>query len=103
MTAKAEGTLRRAAGPDRAQVDTDGRKDRDMQNGEDAFGEFFWLFKLQSNTAKPEIQDAGATSALIPNDGVSVGSHHRNAFGFALNRERSIGSGSLIRQSAGGG
>ena len=101
MAAKAERTLRRAARPDRPQVDTDGRKDRHMQNGEDALGEFLWLFKFQGNTTKPEIEDAGATRALIADDGVSVGSHHGNAFGFTLNRKGSIGSG--LCGGAGGG
>ena len=103
MAAKAEGTLRRAARPDRPQVDTDGRKDRHMQNGEDALGEFLWLFKFQGNTTKPEIEDAGATRALIADDGVSVRPHHGNAFGFALNREGSIGSGRALCRGAGGG
>ena len=101
MAAKAEGTLRRAARPDRPQVDTDGRKDRDMQNGEDALGEFLWLFKFQGNTTKPEIEDAGAAATLVADDGVGVGSDHGDTFGFALNREGSFGNGrrSLFCQS----
>ena len=103
MAAKAEGTLRSAARPDRPQVDTDGGKDRDVENGEDALGELLWLFKFQRNTAKPEIEDAGATRALIADDGVSVGSRHGNAFGFALNREGGFWSGRMLCQGGGGG
>ena len=91
MAAKAEGAFSGAAGPDRPQVDADGRKNRDMENSQDALREIFGLFKLQGNAAEPKVEDAGATAALIADDGVGVGSDHGNTFGFALNREGSLG------------
>ena len=62
MTAEAEGAFGGSSGPDRPQVDADGRKDRDMENREDALGKLFGLLKLEGNAAKPEIEDAGAAA-----------------------------------------
>ena len=90
VTAEAEGTLRGAAGPDRAQINTNGRKNRDVENGQDALRQFFRLFKLEGYTPKPEIEDASAATPLVANDGIGVGADHGNAFGFALNREGGI-------------
>lgn len=64
-----------------------------MENCQDALRKLLRLFKLQRNTAKSEIEDTGATVALVSNDGVSVGSNHGNAFCLALNCERSFGYG----------
>jgi len=60
----------------------------------------FGLFKLEGNTAKPEIEDTGATTTLVADDRVGVGSNHGNAFGFALNREGRLGlrCGNLLGQ-----
>ena len=90
MAAEAEGTFRGAAGPDRAQINADGGKNWDVENCQDALRQLLRLFKLEGNTAKPEIEDAGATAALVADNRVGVGSDHGNAFGFALNREGSI-------------
>ena len=105
MTAEAEGAFGGASGPDRPQVDADGRKDRDMENCEDTLGKLFRLLKLEGNAAKPEIQDASAAAALVTDDGVGVGSDHGDALGFALNRKRRLGNGrgSLFYQSSCGG
>ena len=105
MAAKAERPLRSSAGPDRPQVDANRWKDGDMENCQDAFGEIFRLLELESDAAKPEIEDAGATAALVADEGVRIRSKHGNTFGFALNRERSLGSGpgSLLGQSSGCG
>lgn len=105
MAAKAERPFRSSAGPDRPQVDADGWKDRDMENRQDAFRQIFRLLELESDTAKPEIEDASAAAALVADDGVGIGSGHRNTFGFALNRERSLGNGpgGLLGQSSGCG
>jgi len=102
MAAKAERTLSGAARPDRPQIDADRGKNRDMEDRQDALGEFFRLFELQSDTAEAKIKDAGATTALIPDDRVGVGSDHGNAFGFALNGEGDFGNGRvrLFSQSA---
>lgn len=105
MAAKAERPFRSSAGPYRPQVDADGREDGDMENCQDAFGEIFRLLELKSDTAKPEIEDASAAGALVADDGVGIGSDHGNTFGFALNRERSLGNGpgNLLGQSSGCG
>ena len=91
MAAKAEGAFSGAAGPDGPQIDADRRKDWDMENSQDALGEIFGLFKLQGNAAEPKVEDAGATTALVADDRVGVRSDHGDAFGFALNREGSLG------------
>ena len=76
MAAKTERAFRGAAGPHRAQIDSDRRKNWNVQDGSDALGEFFGLFEFQSNAAKTEINDPGAPGALITDDGVGVGSRH---------------------------
>ena len=93
MTAKAEGAFRSTSGPNRPKVDADGRKDGDMKNGQDALREIFRLLKLEGNAAKSEVEDAGATAALIADNGVGVCSDHGDAFGFALYRKGSVGNG----------
>src|SRR5579859_342374 len=93
MAAKAKGAFGGTAGPDWPQIDADGRKNGDMQYGQDALGEFFRLFKLESDATKPEIEDAGATAALVADNGVGVGSDHGNAFSLALNGESRLGKG----------
>ena len=91
MAAEAKGAFSGATGPDGPKIDADRRKDWDMENCQEALWEIFGLFKLEGNTAKPKIEDAGATTALVADDGISVSSDHGNAFGFALNREGSLG------------
>ena len=102
MAAEAEGSFRGAAGPDRPQVDADRRKNRDMKNCQDALWEFFRLLKLEGNATETEIENSGATAALVADDGVGIGSDHGYALGFALNREGRIGNGcgSLLCQSS---
>src|SRR6266403_1428010 len=100
MAAKPKSPFRGAAGPDRPQIHADGWKDGDVKNGKDVLWQLFGLFKLEGNTAKPEIEDTGATTTLVANDRVGVGSDHGNAFGFALNREGRLGlrCGNLVGQ-----
>ena len=73
-----------------------------MKNCQDALGELFRLLKLQGNSPKPEIEDAGATAALIADDGVGIGSDHGDTLGFALNREGGLRNGcwSLLCQGS---
>ena len=85
MAAEAERTIGSAAGPHGAQIDSDGRKNWDVQNGKDALGEFFGLFEFQSNAAETQINDPGAPGALISDDGVGVRARHGDSLRFALN------------------
>jgi len=91
MAAKPERAFSGPARPDWPEIDADRRKDWDMENCQDALGEIFGLFKLEGNPAKAKIEDAGATTTLVADDGISVSSDHGNAFGFALNRKGSLG------------
>jgi len=104
MAAKAEGAFRGAAGPDRAQIDADRGKNWDVEDCKDALRQLFGLFKLEGDTTKTEIENPGATAALVADDRVGVGSNHGNAFGFALNREGSIGNrgGTLLCEGSRG-
>ena len=93
MASKAEGAFCRTARPDGPQIDTDRRKDRHMEDSQDALRKFFRLLKLECNAAKSKIEYARATAALVADDGVGVGSDHGNPFRFALDREGWFGNG----------
>lgn len=88
MATETEGAFRRTAGPDRLQIDTDGGKNWDMKNGQEALRKLFGLLKLERDTAETEVQHTGAASAFLANDGVGICADHGNAFGFSLNRVR---------------
>jgi hypothetical protein len=104
MAAEAEGAIGSAARPHGAQIDSDGRKNWDVQDGKDALGKFFGLFEFQSNATETEINDPGAPGALISDDGVGVRARHGDSLRFALNRVTGWGSrrGGLFRQSTSG-
>lgn len=84
MAADAHGALLGAAGPDWLEVNANGRKNRNMQYGDDVFRELFGLFHFESHTTKTQVQDAGATRTIIADDGISVGARHRDAFCLSL-------------------
>ena len=92
VAAKTKGPFGGASGPDWPEIDTNGRKDRDVENCQEALREFLRLFKLEGNAAEPEVKDTGTAAALVTDDGVSVGAGHGDAFGFPLNRERGFGN-----------
>ena len=54
-----------------------------MQDGKNAFRDFFLRFQFKSNTTEAEIQDTGATNALIAENCVSVCAGHGDTFGLA--------------------
>ena len=84
MAAEAEGAFAGVAGPDGFEIDADGGKNGDVEDGEEILGEFLGMFEFESDAAKAEIEDAGAAAACFADDGVSIGAGHGNAFGFAL-------------------
>ena len=70
--------------PDRLQTHAHGRKNRNVQDGEDAVRKVLWFIELNGNAAKAEINDASTTRVLVAQHGVCIRSGHRDAFRFAL-------------------
>src|SRR5271157_140201 len=95
VAAEPECAFRRAAGPNRLQIDTDGGKNGDVKDGQNAFREVLRLLKFERDTTEAEVQYTGAASALFANDGVGIRANHGDAFGFSLN---GIGSRRYWRQ-----
>ena len=90
VAAKTEGAFGGAPGPDWAEIDANGRKNRHMENCQKALREFLLLLKLEGDAAKAKVEDAGAAAALVTNDGVSVSAGHGDALRLALNCERRL-------------
>src|SRR5271165_6428724 len=63
VTTEAEGAFGSAARPNGAEVDTDWREDRNVQDCQDTFGKIFRLFEFQGDTAETQIEYTGAASA----------------------------------------
>jgi hypothetical protein len=103
--ADAVGALGGFLGPDGFEVDAHGRKNGDVENGENVFGEIVGGFEFESDAAEAEVEDASAAVALVAEDGVSVGAGHGDAFGSALNSVDGMGFGEGFCASghAGGG
>ena len=91
VAAKTKGAFGGASGPDWAEIDAYGRKNRHMENCQEALREILGLFKLERDAAEAEFEDAGAAAALIADDGVSVGACHGHALRLALDCERRLG------------
>lgn len=99
MATETERAFSGTAGPDGLQIDTNGRKNGDVQDGEEALREFFGLLKFERDPTEAEVQHTGAASALLANDGVGIRTNHGNAFGLSLNRvgSRSFGGRRSLR------
>ena len=75
-TAQPKAAFRTATGPHGLEINTDRGKYGYVKDGENTFRQIFRLFKLQSNAAKSEVEDACATLALFSNNRVCVGADH---------------------------
>jgi hypothetical protein len=93
VATEAKGAFGGASRPDWPEIDANGRKNWDMENCQEALRELFRLFKLESNSAEPEIKDPGTPAALVTDNSVGVGASQGHTFGFALNGERGICDG----------
>ena len=57
-----------------------------MEHGEEGLGDALHVGKIESNTTKPEVDDASAMCGLVSKDSVGVGAGHGDPFGFARSR-----------------
>ncbi len=85
MATETERAFSGPAGPDGLQIDTNGRKNGDVQDGEEVLREFFGLLKFERDPTEAKVQHTRAASALLANDGVGIRANHGNAFGLSLN------------------
>jgi hypothetical protein len=84
--ANADGVVTQLPGPNAFEIDANRRKDRNVENGEESFGETGDAGKIKSDATKAEIDDASAVGRVVTEDRVSVGTGHGDALGFAGDR-----------------
>ena len=73
------------ASPYRFQADAYGRKNGDMENGEQRGGNLLLGGEVQGYAAKTKVNNAGAVGGLVTEDRVSIGSNHGYPLGFSRN------------------
>ena len=71
------------ASPYRFQADAYGRKNGDMENGEQRGGNLLLGGEVQGYATEAKINNAGAVGGLIAENCVSIGSSHGDALGFS--------------------
>ena len=81
--ADANRVFRELFGPDTLETDADGRKDRNVENGEKRVRHAFGNWEIESDAAKTEVYYASAMGRLIAEDGVGIGAGHGNTLRLA--------------------
>src|SRR5215470_19965541 len=71
--------------PHALQVDTHGRKNRDVQDGQQSLRKVFIQREVERHPPEAEVHYAGALYGLVRENGVRIRAGHGNSFGFAGN------------------